>query len=284
MSEPAWSPDDILSEDDPYARPTPRPFRVGGHSVLVSKDSGRKTNSRFALESLSGRAAKGMPAFDHPAVVDGTTIYPSTVRDPEPGVLKPGNYAAKIGGKILKGKWKGFPVFTLTLEERATCPDSCPLFRGCYGNNMHLAKRYRHGPELERRIVIEIAQLARKYPRGFAIRLHILGDFYSVEYVELWRQLLARYRPLHVFGFTARWDRADPIAQALLRLAYDDWDRFAMRFSNAPVETCSTINIDHAGQRPRDAVICPAQLGKTESCSTCALCWGSERRIAFLRH
>jgi hypothetical protein len=28
----------------------------------------------------------------------------------------------------------------------------------------------------------------------------------------------------------------------------------------------------------------PAQTGKTDCCATCALCWHSDRTIAFLRH
>ena len=34
---------------------------------------------------------------------------------------------------------------------------------------------------------------AVKHVNGFAVRLHNLGDFYSVEYVELWRKLLERH-------------------------------------------------------------------------------------------
>jgi hypothetical protein len=35
---------------------------------------------------------------------------------------------------------------------------------------------------------------------------------------------------------------------------------------------------------PGDAILCPEQVGKTEGCSTSALCWQSKRRIAFLEH
>ena len=75
-----------------------------------------------------------------------------------------------------------------------------------------------------------------KHVNGFAVRLHNLGDFYSVEYVELWRKLLERHPALHVWGYSARWQvESDPIAAALASLASDvGWDRFAVRLSNAP--------------------------------------------------
>jgi hypothetical protein len=113
-------------------------------------------------------------------------------------VLKPGSNQWKLGGEILKGDWRGFPVYALTLEERATCPKTCQHWRSCYGNRMHRAHRMPHGTELERRLEIEIAQHAEEHPNGFAVRLHVLGDFYSVEYVELWRKLLERHPVLEI--------------------------------------------------------------------------------------
>jgi len=156
----------------------------------------------------------------------------------------------------------------------------------CYGNNMHHAKRVRHGPAFEERLALELALLQSRYPRGFAIRLHVLGDFYSVEYVRLWESFLARFPAMFVFGFSARWRRDDPIAVALVDLVLREWDegRFRVRFSDAPVDECSTVSIEHPRQAPADAIICPAQTGRTESCGTCGLCWHTKRRIAFLQH
>lgn len=222
---------------------------------------------------------------DHVAAISATALFPTQVRDAGTAVLKAGEHSSKIGGVILKGRWRGFPIFTLTFEERATCPRSCAHWLSCYGNNSPYAIRIRHGAELERRVAGEINDLAMLYRAGFAVRLHNLGDFYSVEYVKLWRQLLERHPALHAFGFSARWDtKKDPIARELVRLVLDRWDRFAIRFSDAPVDECSTVSIDHAADKPADAIICPQQQDRTESCSTCALCWSSKKRIAFIKH
>ena len=42
---------------------------------------------------------------------------------------------------VTKGRWRGYPVFTLTLEERATCPSYCEQWDECYGNNMPFGAR-----------------------------------------------------------------------------------------------------------------------------------------------
>jgi hypothetical protein len=247
------------------------------------------TRARFEHPSLSGAAAT-MPAYDNPALMQGRTIYPSTVVHPR-GVkhaLKSGVHAAKIGGVVMKGDWRGLPVFTLSLEERATCPMSCRHWRSCYGNHMHLSERLQHGPDLEWRLERELGWLEVRCQTGFVVRLHVIGDFYSVEYVNFWRRMIANIPTLRVYGYTARWDyEKDPIARALMDFAHEQWAgerRFAIRFSNAPAEHCTTITIEHPYQKPDDAILCPQQTGQTESCSTCALCWSTTRRIAFLQH
>ncbi len=223
---------------------------------------------------------------DNAAVVEGRTAHPEAVVSAigATNILVSGANSRKIGDLVTKGRWRGFPIFTLTLEERATCPTTCRNWVSCFGGHMPFAKRIRHDAAFEERLEHELAVLNARYPAGFAIRLHVLGDFYSVAYVELWRQFLARFPALRVFGFSARWDRNDPIAVALVRLTIEQWDRFAMRFSDAPSDECSTITIDHPIQAPADAIICPAQTGKTAGCGTCGFCWNSKRRVAFIRH
>lgn len=212
------------------------------------------------------------------------TRFPKSVlpADVEP-VLRSGFSAAKIGARVTKGRWKNFRIYTLTLEERATCPADCPLLTGCYGDHMHLAKRYRYGPALEAALVVEVAQLARKHPAGFAVRLHVLGDFYSAGYVRLWRRLLNEHPALHVFGFTARIDWSDPIARELHNLVAGE-PRFQVRFSGSPIEPMSAVTVDRAEDAPAGTIMCPQQTGKTQCCGSCGLCWATELRIGFLRH
>lgn len=252
------------------AKPNPKPYLT-----------------RMEPPTLRGHIAHRLPSFDAPPIVEGRTVYPSTVHNPADGepILKSGMNNSKIGRMITKGKWAGFPIVTLTLEERATCPRSCNHWRSCYGNTMQLASRMMAGPALEAGLRVEIARMSAIHRKGFAVRLHVLGDFYSVAYVQMWADLLDRHPPLHVFGFTARWNaQRDPIARVLIDLTLQRWDRFAMRFSDAPIDECATVSIEYPGHKPDDAVICPQQLGKTQTCGTCALCWHSKRRIAFIQH
>ena len=213
----------------------------------------------------------------------------------------------KLGKTVTKGKWKGFKIFTLTLEERATCPRSCAHWNDCYGNNMMYAFRYQAGAALEDMLELELAELQVKNPAGFVVRLHILGDFYSVGYVAKWAKWLGMFPALHVYGYTANQpdaldDTERSIGQALLTLLDACSDRWAIRFSgNFDRATMTANSADDS--RAMDAVeakqafLCPTQISKVTGkyaakgeetlvpdCGACGLCWTASKPVVFITH
>jgi len=211
----------------------------------------------------------------HAAVLKGTTIFLQSVKSPTKvaRLLQPGQQNAKLGGMIKKGKWSGMPIYSLTLEERKTCPKTCDQWRTCYGNNMPFANRIDHQSrkffgELEQ----EVKVLASKHSGGFVVRLHVLGDFYSMAYVRFWEALLLKHKNLRIFGYTHR-QKDTPIGRAISSLnTMGAW----VRWSDAGGSM--SANVEGEG------ITCPEQLGKTKSCSTCGLCWSTPLAINFLRH
>jgi hypothetical protein len=227
----------------------------------------------------------------HPAILESRTLDPSTVVDAKdsPRVLVSGMNSRKIGKQVTKGRWKGMQIYTLTLEERATCPNTCAVWTTCYGNGMHYARRHRPGPDLEDKIIREVVALARKHTLGFVVRLHVLGDFYSVDYVRMWLALLAAYPMLHIFGFTAHTSNSE-IGSEIARLNKTSRDQCYIRFSKGLVPdphaafTAETIHHDPKLPTYNGGIVCPAQTSKTPACATCGLCWTTEKRIVFLLH
>ncbi len=228
-------------------------------------------------------------AKDHAAVTEGRTIFPSRVGLPEQQarVLKSGGHNRKIGNRVQKGRWAGMPIYTLTLEERATCPRSCRHWLDCFGNKMNWSVRLMHGPALEHFLGRELEVLGRAHPKGFVVRLHVLGDFYSADYVRRWLGWLRQIPQLHVFGYTA-WPPESEIGAVVHATAAQQWERFAIRHSNGAAAERSTLTLyeQPAGPTvgPHDAIVCPAQTDATDCCATCGLCWGTTRNIAFLAH
>jgi hypothetical protein len=224
---------------------------------------------------------------NHPAVVDGRTLFRARVTHPDdaPRVLVPGHNSRKIGGLVVKGKWAGMPIFTLTLEERKSCWDGCSHWSDCYGNKMNWSRRLQHGAALEERIEKELQVLSREHPPGFVVRLHVLGDFPSVQYVQRWRAWLRKYPALNVFGYTS-WPSSTPVGAAVKKLRTEQWERFAVRTSNQGLKRygANTIHREPEAGTVPEGIVCPAQTDRTECCGTCGLCWQTKRSIAFIAH
>jgi len=48
----------------------------------------------------------------------------------------------------------------------------------------------------------EIQELTDKHKEGIVIRLHVLGDFMTVDYVNFWEKMLFDFPTLCIFGYT----------------------------------------------------------------------------------
>lgn len=229
-----------------------------------------------------------LPGMGTPAVEAGRSIfYRKGVRSPrELGkVLVSGHSNVKIGRDVRKGALRGYWIYTLSLEERATCPRSCLHWDTCYGNNMPFAKRVDHRDRIALEAAIErdiLRLLAVNGRRGILVRLHALGDFFSVAYVRFWAIMLQRYDRLAVYGYTARLPGTE-IGDAVDLVRREHSQRFAIRYSNGGQMRDCTVSI-RAVDEAVNAIVCPEQTGATRACATCALCWSTTRNIAFLEH
>lgn len=231
----------------------------------------RNGGSQRRFDAIEARGSRFRMPDTHPALAEGRSLFQARVypADAVPRLLVSGVNSRKIGRVVAKGQWRGAPIFTLTLEERRTCPRSCTEWRSCYGNSMNWARRITVGPEFERRLWAELEDK------------HVLGDFYSVDYAQLWADALAEFPALRIFGFTAH-PPTSPIGEVLCELMGEHRGRAALRFSGFDAPTDGSVVIERG--TATDHIICPAQTGGADCCATCALCWHSDRTIAFWRH
>jgi hypothetical protein len=225
----------------------------------------------------------------HRAFEMGRSLFGNSVRQVQDvtSVLVSGHSNVKIGRDVRKGKlFRGYWIFTLTLEERATCPRTCFHWNTCYGNHMPYAKRISHqSPEaLEAAIERDIRrELGRKGRKGVLVRLHALGDFYDSSYVWFWSEMLRKYPRLAVWGYTAHRPDSE-VGVAITRLKSIWGKRFAVRWSNGTGDTDCAVPVLHPDDCPPTAFVCPEQTGKTAACATCGLCWNTDKNVAFVEH
>ena len=226
--------------------------------------------------------------LNRPAIAAGRSIFHAKGVKPVAAmrnVLVSGHSNVKIGRDVRKGPLRGYWIYTLSLEERATCPRSCHHWATCYGNGMPYAKRVDHRDRkaLEAAIEADIRRLlAVRGRRGILVRLHALGDFFDPAYVEFWQSMLALHDRMAVYGYTA-WSPDSPIGAQIAHAKSLYGDRFAIRWSNGGRDEDCTVPVRSVDEAV-NAIVCPEQTGATAACATCGLCWGTRRNIAFLEH
>jgi len=215
------------------------------------------------------------------------TRFLKSIQSPDSyDVLKKGSSNKKLGFKVTAKRWTGKRLYSLTLTERKTCPVSCHHWEDCYGNNMPFAHRFDVSPDLLPAIHGNIVRLRNKHPMGIVIRLHVLGDFYSPEYVNFWAEMLEAWPNLCLFGYTARWgDDTQYAIHTQLNRSYPS--RCVIRYSRN-MEYDETLTARYAADETFDgaAFTCPEQTGKADSCADCGLCWsdGATKTVRFLSH
>jgi hypothetical protein len=265
----------------------PRSIPSGGpqHRIpkIVHADKPKQAGKR-------GRTGGVALLPSHPAVADERSLFPGSVigADESPRLLIDGVNSHKVGKVVTKGGWKGMPIFTLTLEERSTCPRSCEQWLSCYGNNMPFARRHRLDDDLMIALKTELRAKQQRHPAGFVVRAHILGDFGSPDnpdlaltYVGMWHLAFRENPALRMFSYTAH-DPASAIGKAIRALNVLFPDRCRVRFSGRDMGGEGALVIDSAAASRH--VVCPAQTDATDCCATCALCWSMDRTVEFVRH
>jgi hypothetical protein len=270
------------------------PGMLGGNSRAY----GVGNQSRFVNPAVLVPSKRSGAALlpGHPALAEGRTVFTSRVFDARDRghVLIRGINNAKTGNEIKVGPWAGFRHYNLSLEERATCPRSCDNWAECFGNGMPVAVRFRYNDALLESLDQEIAELSRRHPGGFSVRLHILGDFPDVTYVRYWRMWLRLFPALHVWGYTA-WPLKSPIGCEVVAANLSHPDRWVVRFSVADKAAHAEMQVSTTWVKPRkyaydaatQSLICPQEIGKTTHCVTCGICWNPKLRhvrVRFLGH
>ena len=190
----------------------------------------------------------------------------------------------KLGKKVTKGIHANSEMFTLTLTERDTCPSDCFHWNDCYGNNMPFAHRFDQ-ENIESHLESDIEVLLKKHKNGIVIRLHVLGDFFSNDYVEFWQDMLMKHPKLSLFGYTGRL-KNQSIGKAIWFLNNRFADRCSIRYSqNESFDAADPTSIYEAEESFDGASFdCPEQKGKVKDCASCGLCWNPSKTVRFLTH
>ncbi len=177
------------------------------------------------------------------------------------------------------------PSFSLPVLK--TCPGKTEFCsRLCYGLNGRFTRQkmreiYQSNLEASKqadfvgRIVREILKT-----KVGVFRLHVVGDFYSVEYVEKWLEIADRLPDVKFFGSTRSWrvlglrdtvKRFRDVPNVYLRASID------FSHLDKPSYSWGVWSIEGKGDP------CPHDYSLVENCITCKKCWQSKDSDIRLR-
>ena len=213
------------------------------------------------------------------------TRYLKGVKPPSLNMLKRGKQNKKLGDKVTVKMWKGMTLYSLSLEERATCPSDCEQWDNCYGDNMPFAHRFNHnGNNFIDYLGVQLDQLNDKHPDGFVVRLHVLGDFYDGKYIVQWQIWLNQFENLRVFGYTHH--KADTqLGNMINNVNRLHPQQFRIRYSDDDSTPFNASVVQTSAEAlARPGIVCPEQSNFTDTCATCGYCWSSDQAVVFYEH
>lgn len=130
-----------------------------------------------------------------------------------------------------------------------------------------------------------------------ALRIHSSGDFFSVDYIKFWKNIVIANPDVKFWTYTRSWSISD-LAKPLETLK--DLDNIQIFASVDPTMSSrlipsgwrrayvlltedEAVALRKSSQRPM--VVCPEQTGKVPNCASCGLCMSDNPSdIAFLFH
>lgn len=174
-------------------------------------------------------------------------------------------------------------VFVWNIPPVVTCPGASQWCkRHCYNGsddntkypinkwNNNLLLFYNNKELLKKSIINKLIIDNQK----IAFRIHSSGDFFSVEYIEFWRDIISQAPNVDFWAYTRSW-KIPALLSALNSLKeLKNIQLFASVDDHTkppPNWRKSFVYDPKSNQRPSN-LICPEQSGKIENCISCKYC------------
>jgi len=107
--------------------------------------------------------------------------------------------------------------------------------------------------------------------RAPAFRIHVIGDFYTVEYVEKWIDIANTLPSVIFFGSTRSW-RCEFLSQAIKM--FRDLENVYLKASVDLTDTLDPLSCGwNVWAVEGQGMACPHDSGRVANCFECKRCW-----------
>jgi len=208
-------------------------------------------------------------------------------------------------GLLVRGNSKlGKDIWSFSLPAIDTCPGSTSLCRKiCYAARYqkrfkNTLVKYENNLQVFNKedMIKEIFDISPK-----VVRIHVAGDFYSVDYINDWIDIIKACSHVTFYAYTRSYGVDPELNRELKRLSA--LDNMTLLLSTDKEKNHPDISksfreaaIDAPSWRgpqflsSQKIITCPEQTGKAASCSKCKLCFSTKLKnrkdivINFLEH
>ena len=179
---------------------------------------------------------------------------------------------------ISRGNAKTGNLPSFSLPVLVTCPGQTPFCnRYCYGLKGQftmLTVKEKNDTRLDATLrddFVDIIVHEVRKTRAPAFRLHVIGDFYTVEYIEKWIEIANRLPLVIFFGSTRSW-RCEFLSMPLKR--FRDLPNVYIKASVDLTDTLDPFSCGwHVWSVEGEGISCPHDYGLVENCLACKRCW-----------
>jgi hypothetical protein len=199
-----------------------------------------------------------------------------------------------INGQILtgtvgnKGNTKTGKQVTITMRQAgATCPGASPWCRElmpdgrprCYAEG----KAYNRYSNLQQKYSTNPMEFPKRFhPQA---RIHVSGDFDSVEYIDLWIQKIQDNPSTNFWAYTRSWNVPYLLPKLEELRALPNMQLFASTDVSMPTPPAHWRVAYIVGDTRFRGMPCLEQTGKMPDCQTCGYCFNKPAgNVGFLEH
>jgi hypothetical protein len=195
-------------------------------------------------------------------------------------------------------------ILIWNLPPLLTCPAITKWCRQhCYNANMDSIKYpldkwlenwwwFENEPE---QLFIKINNQIELSPKPCAIRLHSSGDFFSLNYIAFWKNIILKNNDVSFWGYTRSWILPN-LSNEIYQLKeikninlFASWDKYMGKIPNNWNRSvvCSDQTELNRYRSDKNFSCCPEQFGQVQNCASCGFCATkskSKQSIAFILH
>lgn len=197
-----------------------------------------------------------------------------------------------LGVSFGEGNEKLGEIFTFSLPSKITCPGSSKWCREkCYG------KRYERR-RLKCRNAYDRNLALSKTPEKFSglmigvipriitsFRIHVSGDFYSIEYIESWIKICSSFSNIQFWAYTRSWNVRTLIASLEKLRNLSNVQLFASTDTTMPLPSKGWRIAFIEEDSRAEGILCPAQFNESITCLKCGYCFNQKKgNVVFKVH